>query len=225
MGRIRGWPATLTEPDLLAAPVVLRPVSISDARTWQEIRDANDRWLSPWGATDPDAPARTAGPPRRSRKESYLRAARRSAVWGFAEMVRSRWRSGHGGTITWAVCYGGQVAGQLIVFSAERGPNRSAKVGYWIDEKFAGLGITPTALAMAVDHCFRAMGLHRIEASIRPDNKASRRVVEKLGFREEGVRLKEVHIDGAWHDHVSYAITVEDVPDGLLARWRQSLAR
>jgi len=127
--------------------------------------------------------------------------------------------------MVWAVCYGGQVVGQLRLFSVEWGASRSAKAGYWIDEKFAGLGITPTALAMAVDHSFAVMGLHRIEASIRPDNKASRRVVEKLGFREEGLRPHEVHIDGAWRDHICYAITVEDVPGGMLPRWRHSRAR
>jgi ribosomal-protein-alanine N-acetyltransferase len=137
-------------------------------------------------------------------------------------MIRSRWRSGHGGAIIWVICYGGRVAGQILLFSIEWGSNRSAKVGYWIDEKFAGLGIMPTALAMAVDHSFGVMGLHRIEASIRPDNKASRRVVEKLGFREEGLRPREVHIDGAWRDHISYAITAEDVPDGMLSQWRRS---
>lgn len=225
MGRIRGWPATLSEPELLAAPVVLRPVGVSDARTWHEIRGANALWLSPWEPTNPDVPANPEDPLRRSRSNPYVSFARRTVFWGLAWMVRSRWQSGHGGAVIWVVCYGGQVAGQLRLFSAEWGPNRSAKVGYWIDEKFAGLGIMPTALAMAVDHSFSVMGLHRIEASIRPDNKASRRVVEKIGFREEGLRLREVHIDGAWRDHICYAITVEDVPDGLLSRWRHSLAR
>ena len=64
---------------------------------------------------------------------------------------------------------------------------------------------------MAIDHCFFVVGLHRVEASIRPENHASRRVVEKLGFREEGLRRRYLHIDGAWRDHLCYALTVEDV--------------
>jgi ribosomal-protein-alanine N-acetyltransferase len=75
---------------------------------------------------------------------------------------------------------------------------------------------------MAVDYCFSVAGLHRIEAGIQPENAASRRVVEKLGFRDEGIRVREVHIDGDWRDHICYAITAEDVPTGLLARWRSS---
>src|SRR5215469_2545567 len=163
MGRVRGWPATLSEPELLAAPVVLRPVGISDARTWHEMREANALWLSPWEPTNPE------GPLRRSRSDPYVSLARKTVLWGLAWMVRSRWQSRHGDAIIWVVCYGGQVAGQLRLFSAEWGSNRSAKVGYWIDENLAGLGIMPTALAMAVDHSFSVMGLHRIEASIRPD--------------------------------------------------------
>ena len=64
--------------------------------------------------------------------------------------------------------------------------------------------------------------LHRIEANIRPENHASRRVVEKLGFREEGMRRRHLHIDGAWRDHLCYAVTIEDAPGGLLPRWRSA---
>jgi hypothetical protein len=71
-----------------------------------------------------------------------------------------------------------------------------------------------------VDHCFLTLGLHRIEVNIRPENRASLRVVEKLGFRPEGLRRRYLHIDGAWRDHLTFALTVEDVPEGLLPRWR-----
>ncbi len=76
---------------------------------------------------------------------------------------------------------------------------------------------------MAVDHCFFVVGLHRIEATIRPENQASRRVVEKLGFREEGIRRRSLHIDRAWRDHLCYALTLEDVQTGLLPQWRSTL--
>jgi ribosomal-protein-alanine N-acetyltransferase len=68
------------------------------------------------------------------------------------------------------------------------------------------------------------MGMHRLEASIRPENAASRRVVEKLGFRDEGIRVRQLHINGAWRDHICYALTAEEVPTGVLPRWRSSLA-
>jgi ribosomal-protein-alanine N-acetyltransferase len=120
--------------------------------------------------------------------------------------------------------YGGQFAGELTVWRIDLGASRSAEVGYWIDPGLAGRGIMPAALAMGIDHCFQAMGLHRVEAGIQPENAASRRVVEKLGFRNEGTRVRLVCIEGAWRDHVCYAITAEEAQDGLLPRWRGECA-
>ena len=84
-------------------------------------------------------------------------------------------------------------------------------------------GSDTTAVALAVDHCFGPVGLHRIEINSRPENTRSLRVVEKLGFRDEGLRERLLHIDGAWRDHVGYALTSEDVAaeGGLLARWHR----
>jgi len=99
----------------------------------------------------------------------------------------------------------------------------SAYVGYWVDGRYAGRGITPTALALVTDHAFNHAGLHRIEVNIRPENRASRRVVEKLGFRQEALHRRYLHIDGDWRDHLGYALTVEDVQEegGLVARWHR----
>lgn len=207
VGHLRGWPVTLIEPDLLDAPVTLRPVRVSDARTWREIRVRNASWLRPWEPSNPETPL-------------Y-----RSSIGPYVSMVRTMRREARQGqALPWVVTYGGAFAGQLTVGSITWGSSRSGTIGYWIDESFAGRGIIPTALAMAVDHCFRVVGLHRLEASIRPENAASRRVVEKLGFREEGVRVRQLHINGQWRDHICYAITAEEVPMGLLPRWRSMLA-
>ena len=200
---MRGWPATLTERELLGAPVELRPVHVSDARTWREVRVRNATWLRPWEPTNPETPLH------------------RSNLGPYISMVRTMRREARQGqALPWVVTYGGAFAGQLTVGSIVWGSSRSGQVGYWIDEQYAGQGIIPTALAMAVDHCFAVVGLHRLEASIRPENTASRRVVEKLGFREEGVRVRQLHINGAWRDHICYAITAEELPQGMLQRWR-----
>jgi ribosomal-protein-alanine N-acetyltransferase len=125
--------------------------------------------------------------------------------------------------LPWVITYEDRFAGQLTLGNIVRGAACSAYAGYWVDGRLAGRGIMPTALAMAVDHAFRYAGLHRIEVNIRPENAASRRVVEKLGFREEAYHPRYLHIDGAWRDHVGYGLTVEEVaPHGLLARWRES---
>ncbi len=206
VGRIRGWPVTIIEPSLLGAPVALRPVKVRDSRAWRDSRVRNASWLRPWEPTNPETPL-------------Y-----RSSVGPYVAMARTMRREARQGlALPWVVMYDGAFVGQLTVGSILWGSARSGQVGYWIDEAVAGKGIIPTALAMAIDHCFFVVGLHRVEASIRPENVASRRVVEKLGFREEGLRRKYLHIDGAWRDHLCYALTAEDVQGGLLARWRSVL--
>jgi [ribosomal protein S5]-alanine N-acetyltransferase len=201
---MRGWPATLTEPDLLDLPVALRPVRAKDAAVWRDTRVRNAAWLRAWEPTNPETPL-------------Y-----RSSLGPYVSMARTMRREARQAlTIPWVVTYGGRFTGQLTVGSIVWGSARSAQVGYWIDEAYAGLGIIPTALAMAIDHCFFVVGLHRVEATIRPENHASRRVVEKLGFREEGLRRRSLHIDGAWRDHLCYAMTTEDAAGGLMARWRR----
>ena len=118
---------------------------------------------------------------------------------------------------------GERLVGHLNLGSIVRRAFCSAYVGYWIDSRAAGRGVMPTALALAVDHAFGPGGLHRVEVNIRPENAPSRRVVEKLGFREEAYHVRYMHIDGAWRDHIGYAMTSEELlaEGGLVARWHR----
>jgi ribosomal-protein-alanine N-acetyltransferase len=197
---MRGWPASLTD-----GPVGLRPLRLRDASIWREVRIRNAEWLRPWEPTNPETPLFRSG------IGPYL---------GMAQTMRREAR--HGLALPWVVTYNGDFVGQLTIGAIVWGSARSAQVGYWVDKSVAGRGVMPTAVALAVDHCFFNVGLHRVEANIRPENSASRRVVEKLGFREEGVRQRHLHIDGAWRDHICYALTAEDAPGGLVSRWRAS---
>jgi [ribosomal protein S5]-alanine N-acetyltransferase len=192
----RGWPAVLRDGD-----VVLRPLRRQDARAWLTLRVQNAAWLDPWEATSPE-PVTTPAP-------------------GFGQFVRAlNQQARQGAALPFAMEYRGELVGQLTVSTITRGSLASASIGYWISRHVAGRGITPTAVALAVDHCFGPVGLHRVEVNIRPENAASLRVVEKLGLRDEGLRERYLHIQGAWCDHRSFAITVEEVPEGLLARLR-----
>lgn len=196
--RARGWPATLTSG---TDPVVtLRPLEVSDARAWRETRQRNATWLVRWDATVPPG-----GDPRATSFRTLVRRLRRSAAAGT--------------TLPWAVDVDGRFAGQLTVNNIVRGSALFASAGYWIDQRHAGRGVIPRALAMAIDHCFTQVGLHRIEVCIRPENSNSLRVVEKLGLHEVGYAPRFLHIDGDWRDHRIYAITAEEVPRGLLARY------
>jgi len=189
-----GWPVELKFSD-----IGLRPIKQRDAREWRAVRARNADWLRPWEATTPD-PSREVPPT-------------------YGVMVRRlRAEASQGRVMPFVITYRDRLVGQLTVGSITWGSLRGAHIGYWIDREFAGRGITPTAVALATDHCF-SIGLHRIEVNIRPENVASRRVAEKLGFRPEGLRPSYLHIDGDWRDHLAFALTGEEIPGGVLNRW------
>ncbi len=179
--------------------VTLRPLAMSDARAWHDARRSNAAWLVRWDATVPPG-----GDTRSSTFRALVRRLRRAARLGTM--------------YPFAVEVDGAFAGQLTINNIVRGSAQFASAGYWIDQQHAGRGVIPRALAMAIDHCFTAGGLHRIEVAIRPENTNSLRVVEKLGLQEVGYAPRFLHIDGDWRDHRLYAVTVEEAPDGLLRR-------
>jgi ribosomal-protein-alanine N-acetyltransferase len=191
---LKGWPARLTHGE-----VTLRPLAMSDRDDWRSARQRNADWLTPWDATVP--------PGGESRPTTFRQLVRRLNA-----MARA------GTTYPFAVDVSESFAGQLTVNNIVRGSAQFASMGYWLDQQYAGRGVMPTAVALAIDHCFTTAGLHRIEIAIRPENSNSLRVVEKLGIREIGFAPKFLHIDGAWRDHRIYAITVEECPEGMLAR-------
>lgn len=136
-------------------------------------------------------------------------------------MVRALRRDARAGRVLpFVVTYDGVLVGQLTIGGVQYGSLRGAHVGYWVAQELAGRGIIPTAVAMATDHAFGALRLHRVEVSMRPENAPSRRVAEKLGFRYEGERREYLHIDGAWRDHLVYVLLSGDIPEGVLERWR-----
>ncbi|MCU0262581.1 MAG: GNAT family N-acetyltransferase [Candidatus Nanopelagicales bacterium] len=193
-----------------AGVLQLRQLRRRDARAWREVRARNVEWLSPWEATVPPDSG--------------------EAVPSFGQMVaRFREEARSGRTLAWAMTLDGRLVGQVTVAGITMGSLRGASIGYWIDSRVAGLGLTPMAVAMACDHCFQVLRLHRIEIVIRPENAASRRVVQKLGFRHEGARPGYLHIDGAWRDHEVFALNAEEAPrslaDVLAARHETSPTR
>lgn len=193
-----GWPAVLVDGD-----VRLRPLRRRDANAWMHLRQANSDWLEPWDATSP-VPAEGPSPT-------------------FGQFVRSlSAQARSGGTLPFAVDYAGALVGQITVSSITYGSLRGGSVGYWVSRHVAGRGVIPTGVALVVDHCFFTLGLHRIEVNIRPENGPSLRVAAKLGLRDEGLRERYLHIQGRWADHRTFALTAEEVPDGLLARWHRT---
>jgi ribosomal-protein-alanine N-acetyltransferase len=189
---------TLTEGD-----ITIRPIRLRDARTLERELALNRSWLRQWEATSPHGPM-----------SFDVRASIRN--------LQQNARAGLG--LPFIIEVGGELAGQLNVSSVSYGSLSSATIGYWVAERFAGRNATPTAVALATDHCFFGVGLHRMEICIRPENEPSLRVVEKLGFRYEGLRRRYIHINGDWRDHFCFALTAEELPQGVLRRWKDGKA-
>ena len=196
------WPVRLHH-----GPVTLRPLRRRDEEDWARIRQRSGSWFRPWDSTrPPDAtePGMT-----------------------FAQLVATfSARAGRGQMLPWAIDYtppdGRPVfAGQVTVSGITFGSACWAQVGYWIDPVWAGRGIVPTAVAMAIDYCFGTLRLHRVEVAIRPENVNSLAVVRKLGFRYEGRRERYMHVDGDWRDHEVFVLSPEEVPGGVLARFER----
>ncbi|HEX8802715.1 MAG TPA: GNAT family protein [Acidimicrobiales bacterium] len=186
--------------------VTLRPLVAADFPAWREVRRRNDAWLTPW------EPARTPGLPDvvESAEAFALRCSTRERErqlgtgFGFGIFVRDAF------------------VGEINLSSVQRGPFQSSYVGYWIDQAQAGHGYMPEAVVVVARFAFEELRLHRIQISIIPRNHRSRRVVDKLKVREEGVALRYLEINGVWEDHVRYAMTVEDWLDRreeLVGEW------
>lgn len=180
--------------------VSLRLVRARDAKTLERLVLSNREWLRPWEATNPHGPT----------------------SFDFKAQVRSLLRQlDRNETIPFLILYKNEVVGQLNVANILHGSVSSCVIGYWIIPEVAGRGITPTAVALAMDYMFTSIGLHRVEIAIRPENNASIRVVQKLGLRYEGLKQKYIHINSDWRDHLIFALTAEEVPGGVLNRWQR----
>ena len=174
--------------------VMLRPLELRDYPAWREIRQRNGEWLTRW---EPQRLAHQPDP-----------ASDREA---FATRCSARQRERQLGTgFGFGIFVQGELAGEINLSAVQRGPFQSAYVGYWIDEKHAGQGYVPESVVALVGFAFEQLHLHRVQISIIPRNEASRRVVEKLAIREEGLARRYLEINGVWEDHLRFAITAEE---------------
>jgi [ribosomal protein S5]-alanine N-acetyltransferase len=176
--------------------VVLRTLGEADYEAWLAVRERGRDWLLKW---EP-----------RSAHAAHLAEDRRSFVTRC--QVRERERQ-IGTGLGFGIFVDGRFVGEISLSSIQRGPLQSAFIGYWIDEAYAGQGLMPESVVVLLQHAFESLGLHRIEVNIIPRNAPSRRVVEKLAMRFEGIAERYLEIDGAWEDHAHYAITAEEWAD------------
>ncbi len=186
--------------------VMMRPLTPTDFGSWSEVRRRNADWLLPWeprrhpGHVDPSAD-RSAFAARCTTRDRE-RAA--DASYAFGLFVGER--------------FGGEVNLNNVV----RGALQSGTVGYWIDRDLAGHAYVAEGVSVILRFAFEHLHLHRVEICIVPRNTNSRRVVEKLDLRCEGLAERFLEIDGVWEDHLRFAITIEEWAarrDDLASEW------
>lgn len=186
--------------------VVLRPLVPQDFTGWSEVRRRNGEWLTVW------EPVKLPHHPDPETNREVF-AARCGA--------RDRERLA-GSQYAFGIFVDGAFAGEINLNNVVRGAFQSATIGYWIDKARAGRSFMSEAVVVLSQFAFEELGLHRIEVCIIPRNANSRRVMEKLHFREEGIAERFLEINGVWEDHVRYGFTHEEWDqrrDSLFSEW------
>ena len=174
--------------------IMMRPLVQPDFPAWSEVRLRNERWLLPW------EPSRLAnqGDPTREREV-------------FASRCTARDRDRQLGiAYAFGLFVDNAVAGEVNLNNIVRGAQQTGTVGYWIDQARAGRAYVSEGVAVLMRFAFDELRLYRLEVCIIPRNDNSRRVVDKLRLREEGIAVRFLEINGTWEDHVRYAITAEE---------------
>ncbi|RAV33466.1 GNAT family N-acetyltransferase [Corynebacterium heidelbergense] len=193
-----GWP--ISTPVVHTRPaqgpgfrVRLRPLRRSDGGAWCALRRGDMERLRPVEPTVAGDWAEFHSPPTWRRMCASLRA---TAV--------------RGALIPAVIEVDGRFAGQLTLGNIQHGVVSSCWIGYWVYSAVGGAGVATAAVALGTDHAVGQVGLHRVEATVMEGNHASRRVLERTGFRVEGRLQRNLHINGRWQDHLLVAQTAEE---------------
>ncbi|CAM3291501.1 MULTISPECIES: GNAT family N-acetyltransferase [Saccharibacillus] len=170
----------------------LRPFTPEEAGELLELRRANEKFLEPL------EPIRSDG---------YLTLAGQQTEIMQSEQGRTRDQA-----YVYAIRLlgSGQLLGRAALTGIVRGPFQNANLGYFLDENHNGQGYMTEAVLAVLELAFVKHRLHRVQAGVMPRNAKSRRVLEKAGFRQEGMAERYLKINGEWEDHMLFAITVED---------------
>lgn len=188
-----GWPVQPRSITIGCGVVTIREIRVRDAVLWSKLRRHEEHYLGKW---EPTAPLNW--------HDRHL-----PSMWrGVCREQRKAASQGQG--IPMAIELDGVMVGQISIGNIVRGPLSSAWIGYWVGREYAGRKIASAALALGVDHGLEVAKLHRLEATVQPDNLGSITVLERVGFRHEGLLKNYLHVDGQWRDHHLYALTVED---------------
>jgi ribosomal-protein-alanine N-acetyltransferase len=188
----RAFGQTLAGAIVEGKHLYLRRPCAGDFAQWAALREQSRTFLTPWEPSWPsDALTR----------ESYRRRLRRA---------QREWREETGYGFQLIRKADGALLGGITLGAVRRGVSDSCVLGYWLGAPYARQGLMTEAVHCALDFAFDRLGLHRVEAACLSANVASRGLLLKCGFREEGIAREYLRINGAWADHVLFAILSTD---------------
>lgn len=186
------WMTETTGPVIEGRGVTLRPPRAADFQPWAELRELSAAYLQPWEpAWAEDDLTR---PAFRRRLSVYAREMEMETAWPFFVFVDR----------------GETLVGAVTLSNIRRGVAESGTLGYWVGRPYAGRGHATAAVRAVLGFAFDTLDLHRVEASCLPSNLASRRVLQKSGFRQEGEARAYLKINGAWADHLLFGVVSDD---------------
>jgi len=168
--------------------VRLRAPKLADYEAWRQLRTSSRDFLQPWEPTWPlDDLSRAAF---RRRLTAYARDRDLGLAFPFF-VFRAE---------------DGALTGGVTLSNVRRGVAQMATVGYWCGQSFARRGYTLSAVRAVTLFAFRSLALHRLEAACLPQNEASRRLLNRAGFSEEGLAKAYLKINGVWRDHTLFGL-------------------
>ncbi|MDA5108696.1 GNAT family N-acetyltransferase [Brevibacillus thermoruber] len=176
----------------LAQSVYIRPLTAEDASAMLALRVRNQAFFQPFEPIRPASFLTLEG------QREQLAAAERDFAAGTAYAFGVFLREND------------ELIGRVNLSNVVRGAWQNATMGYYLDQSLGGRGCMTQAVRQALRFAFAEAGLHRVQAAVMPRNGASIRVLEKTGFRREGLSLRYLQINGVWEDHLIFAITREE---------------
>jgi len=172
--------------------VFLRPPEMRDFEVWAGLRERSRAFLTPWEPTWPGDDLTRAAFRRRLRRQAQ--EIENDESYPFLIFREAD-----------EVLVGGLTLGQI-----RRGVAQGTTLGYWMGAPHAGKGFMSRAVRAAVTFAFATLRLHRIEAACLPNNEPSVRLLERCGFKREGLARAYLRINGIWQDHLLYALLESD---------------
>ncbi|MEO1949433.1 GNAT family protein [Thioclava sp.] len=167
--------------------MILRPPQHGDYRPWASLREDSRDFLTPW------EPSWSS--------DHLSRKAFSNRVYWAARAIAN-------GTAVPVFLFSRRddiFLGAITLDNIRRGPAQAGTLGYWIGQRHARHGYMREAIEAVVHYAFTKLDLSRIEAACLPENAASRGVLEKSGFKYEGVAQSYLQINGRWRNHVLYS--------------------